>query len=145
MQKLIVVSLLGVLVAGLFVGYLMYRQLGTSTIALDGAPELSVTADGQECGDIGFSVKARALGRWLYTVPKGKTITGAFSVSGAENQDIGFSIWSPTNRAVYFDSDRAHELEFEVVGTVRGDYRFDFDNRHSSFTEKDVSVTLCLA
>jgi len=144
-QKLIVISLLGILVAGVFVSYLMYRQLGTSTVALSGAPELTATADGQQCGDIGFSVKARSLGRWLYKVPKGKTITGTFSVSGGESQDIGFSIWSPTNRVVYFDADRAHELEFEVVGTIRGDYRFDFDNRHSSFTEKDVSVTLCLA
>ncbi len=145
MQKLIVITLFAILAAGASVGYLMYRQLGTATVTLGGAPELAATAGGQQCGDIGFSVKARSLGQWLYNVPKGKTISGTFSVSGNDSQDIGFSIWSPTNRVVQFETDRAHELEFEVVGTVRGNYRFDFDNRHSSFTEKDVTVSLCVA
>ena len=66
-----------------------------------------------------------------------------FTVGGNDRQDIGFSIWSPTNRIVHFGEDRAHELEFEAVGTVRGDYRFDFDNRHSTFTEKKRAVTGC--
>lgn len=63
---------------------------------------------------------------------------------GGKGKDVGFSIWSPTNRVVLFEQDRTHELDFEVVGTIRGDYRFDFDNRHSSFTDKKVTVSLCL-
>lgn len=145
MQKLIVISLLGVLAAGISISYLMYRQLGTGTVSLRGEPELVAAPGGQQCGDIGFSVKARALGQWLYNVPKGKTISGTVTVSGGESQDIGFSISSPVNRVVFSETEYAHERAFEVVGTVRGDYRFDFDNRHSSFTEKDVTVTLCLA
>ncbi len=90
------------------------------------------------CGSIG------SLARSLYNVPKGKTITGAIIVGGNDQQDIGFSIWSPTNRIVHFEEDRAHELEFEVVGTIRGEYRFEFDNRHSAFTEKKFTVTVCV-
>ncbi|MCH8949512.1 MAG: emp24/gp25L/p24 family protein [Chloroflexi bacterium] len=85
-----------------------------------------------------------SLARSLYSVPKGKTITGAIIVRGNDQQDIGFSIWSPTNRIILFEEDRAHELEFEVVGTIRGDYRFEFDNRHSAFTEKKFTVTVCV-
>ena len=145
MQKLIVISLLLVLGAGAAVSFLMYRQIGTDIVTLTGAPELVANGQGQACGDVGFAVKARSLGLWLYNVPKGKTLTGAFTVVGNDQQDIGFSIWSPTNRIVLFEEDRAHELEFEVVGTIRGEYRFEFDNRHSSFTEKKFTVTVCVA
>ena len=145
MQKLIVISLLLVLGAGAAVSFLMYRQIGTDIVTLTGAPELVANGQGQACGDVGFAVKARSMGRWLYNVPKGKTITGAFTVGGNDQQDLGFSIWSPTNRIVLFEADRAHELEFEVIGTIRGEYRFEFDNRHSAFTEKKFIVTVCVA
>ena len=69
---------------------------------------------------------------------------GTVTVEGDEGKDVGFSIWSPTNRIVLFEPDRTHEVDFEVVGTIRGEYRFDFDNRHSSFTDKKVTVFLCL-
>ena len=49
------------------------------------------------------------------------------------------------NWIVLLDEDRAHELEFEVAGTIRGDYRFEFDHRHSAFTEKKLTVTVCAA
>lgn len=145
MQKVTVIALLLVLGAGVGISFLMYRQLGTDTVTLSGTPELVANGQGQACGDVGFAVKARSMGQWLYNVPKGKTLTGAFIVGGNDQQDIGFSIWSPTNRIVHFEEDRAHELEFEVVGTIRGDYRFEFDNRHSAFTEKKLTVTVCVA
>ncbi len=145
MQNLIVITLFLVLAGGAAVSYVMYRQIGTDIVTLNGTPELVSNEQGQACGDVGFAIKARALGRWMYNVPKGKTITGGFTVGGNDQQDVGFSIWSPTNRIVLFEDDRAHELEFEVVGTIRGEYRFEFDNRHSSFTEKKLTVTVCVA
>jgi len=131
--------------SGLLIAFLMYRQLGTESEVLNGTPELVANASGAECGEIAFSVGARSLGQWLFDVPKSKTITGTVIVDGEEGSDVGFSIWSPTNRVVLFEPDRSHEVDFEVVGTIRGAYRFDFDNRHSSFTDKKVTVSLCLA
>jgi hypothetical protein len=61
------------------------------------------------------------------------------------SRSAGKRIWSPTNRAVFFDSERTHETEFVVENTVRGEYRFEIDNRHSTFSGKDVTVALCLA
>ena len=49
------------------------------------------------------------------------------------------------NCIVLLDEDRAHELEFEVAGTIRGDYRFELDSRHSAFTEKKLTITVCAA
>ena len=145
MRNASAIALLLVLGAGVAIGFMMYRQLGTDTVTLSGTPELVENGQGQACGDVGFAVKARALGLWLYNVPKGRTLTGAFTVGGNDRQDLGFSIWSPTNRIVHFEEDRAHALEFEVVGTIRGEYRFEFDNRHSAFTAKKFTVTVCVA
>ena len=145
MQKLIVITMTALLASGLVVAFLLYRQLGTDSEMLSGTPELVANGSGAECGEIAFSVGARSVGNWFFDVPKSKTITGTVSVEGDEGNDVGFSIWSPTNRAVLVEPDRTHEVEFEVVGTIRGEYRFDFDNRHSSFTDKQVTVSLCLA
>lgn len=145
MGKLAVVVLLVFLAAGGAVVYVMYRQLGSDTVILEASPELIRNEQGALCADVQFDVGARSLGRWLFRVEKGQTISGVVSVAGDAQSDIGFGIWSPTNRVVVFNPRRAHEYEFEVPGTIRGDYRFDFDNRHSSFGGKQVSVSLCLA
>ncbi len=144
MNKLIILAFVVVLGAGLAIGVMMYRQLGTVEVTLTGTPVLVANSTGAECGEIRFQVKARSIGEWSFNVPKGKTITGTVTVGGSEAKDIGVSIWSPTNRIVVFIPERDHELEFEVVGTVRGDYKFDFDNRHSAFTDKNLTVSLCL-
>ena len=144
MQKFAVLMLTVLLASGLLIAFLMYRQLGTESVTLTGTPELVATGNGSECGEISFSVGARSIGKWFFNVPKSKTITGTVTVGGDASRDVGFSIWSPSNRVVLFEQDRTHELDFEVVGTIRGEYRFDFDNRHSSFTDKKVTVSLCL-
>lgn len=144
MNKLVILAFLVVLGSGLAIAVMMYRQLGTVSMTLSGTPVLVTNSTGAECGEITFKVKARSIGEWSFNVPKGKTITGTVTVGGDEAKDIGVSIWSPTNRIVVFIPERDHELDFEVVGTIRGEYKFDFDNRHSAFTDKQLRVSLCL-
>ncbi len=145
MQKLIILTMSVLLAAGLGISYLMYRQLGTASEILSGTPELVSNGSGSDCGEISFSIGARSIAKWFFGVPKAKTITGTVTVGGDASKDVGLSIWSPVNRVVLFVPDRSHEMDFEVVGTIRGEYRFDFDNRHSSFTDKKVTVALCVA
>ena len=144
MQKLIILTLTVLLASGLVISYMMYRQLGTATGTLTGTPELVSNGSGAECGEVDFSIKARSFASWFFEVPKAKTITGTMTVGGDSSKDIGMSIWSPTNRVVLHGPERTHELDFEVVGTIRGEYRFDFDNRHSAFADKRVTMYLCL-
>ena len=144
MNRLAILAFVVLLGAGVAIGVMMYRQLGTVNLTLTGTPQLVVNSAGAECGEVAFEVQARSIGEWHYNVPKGKTITGTVTVGGDETKDIGVTIWSPTNRIVVFIPDRGHQVEFEVVGTIRGEYRFDFDNRHSAFTEKKLTVSLCL-
>ncbi len=144
MQKLMTLTLLVLLASGLVISYLMYRQLGTDSQTLTGTPELVSNGSGAECGEVDFSIGARAVASWYFEVPKAKTITGTMTVGGDRSKDIRLSIWSPTNRIVLIEPERMHELDFEVPGTIRGQYRFDFDNRHSSFTDKHVTMYLCL-
>ena len=145
MNKLVILAFAVVLGSGLLIGLLMYRQLGTESSTLTGTPELVANGSGSQCGEVAFEVGARSLGQWYYNLPKGKTLTGTVTVGGNDAYDVGFGIWSPTNRIVVIEPHRAHKIDFEVVGTIRGEYRFDFDNRHSSFTDKQVTVALCLA
>ena len=144
MDRLAILAFVVVLGAGLAIGVMMYRQLGTVEVMLTGTPVLVADSTGTECGEITFQIKARSKGEWFFNVPKGKTIRGTVTVGGSEAKDIGVTIWSPTNRIVLFIPERDHELDFEVVGTIRGDYKFDFDNRHSAFTDKNLTVSLCL-
>lgn len=144
MQKLIATMIAALLLSGLVVAFIMYKQLGTDTVTLAASPDLEPTADG-DCGSVDLSIGARTLGQWYFEVPKAKTITGTVVVNGGESSDVGFSIWSPTNRVVVFNSTRTHETDFTVEQTIHGQYRFEFDNRHSTFTSKDVTVDLCVA
>lgn len=143
MPRAAIVVLAVVVGAGLAISYLMYRQLGTETVMLKASPQFERTEQGALCGDVGFVVGARSRGRWLLGVEKGLTLSGVVAVDGNENLDIGFSIWSPTNRVVLSYSERAQRHEFEVAHTIRGEYRFEFDNRHSAFTDKRVKVSIC--
>lgn len=145
MDKLVILAFAVVLGSGLTIGVLMYRQLGTESSTLTGTPELVANESGAQCGKIAFNVGARSLAQWYYNLPKGKTLTGTVTVGGNAAYDVGFGIWSPTNRIVMIERERAHEIDFKVVGTIRGEYRFDFDNRHSAFTDKRITLSLCLA
>lgn len=145
MNKLVILAFATVLGAGLLIGFMMYRQLGTDSLTLSGTPELVENGSGSRCGEVVFDIRARSIGQWYFKVPKGSTLTGTMTVAGNRTYDVGFGIWSPTNRIVVIEPHRKHQVDFEVVGTIRGEYRFDFDNRHSSFTDKRVKVEVCLA
>lgn len=145
MRNMAVLALAVVLSVGLAMSYIMYRQLGTGTITLEASPRLERNGEGALCGDVDFVVAARRLGRWMLRTEKGQTISGVVAVDGGDDLDIGLSIWAPTNRRVFYEPERLHRQEFEVAATIRGDYRFEFDNRHSTFMQKRVRVSLCLA
>lgn len=145
MNKLAILAFAAVLGSALTIGVVMYRQLGSDSLTLTGTPELVANGSGSQCGQIAFDIGARSVGQWYFEVPKGSTLTGTVTVGGDESKDVGLRIWSPVNRIVLLEPDRKHVVDFEVVGTIRGAYRFDFDNRHSSFTDKQVTVALCLA
>ena len=138
-------SMLVVLAVGITFGYLMYRQLGDGTVALEATPEFKMTESGARCGEVDLVVAARTLGRWDVVLGDGQNVSGWVAVNGGDEVDIGFRVWSPSNRLVFFAPERAHRQEFELLSTIRGAYGFEFDNRHSSFTDKRVTVSLCLA
>lgn len=144
MGKMAALLLAVVLVSTIGIAYVMYKQLGTGTTVLSGTPALAANGEGAECGEVGFDVGARTLGRWLFEVEKAQTITGEMVVGGNEDQDVGFSVWSPSNRVVVFDPARQHSTAFEIDHSVRGSYRFEFDNRHSTFADKHVTVSICV-
>ena len=144
MRDLGILVLVIVLGSGLTLGYLMYRQLDNGTATLEASLTLERNAEGALCGDVELVVDARTLGRWFLPVEDGQTVVGMVAVQGDEAADIGVRIWSPTNRVVMSGPKRAHEQEFELDSTIRGDYRFEFDNRHSSFSSKELKVSLCV-
>lgn len=144
MRSIVMLAIAVVMGAGLGISYLIYRQLDTSTVALEASPQFERNEQGVLCGEVDFVVEARSLGRWLLPVEKAQTISGVVAVDGGQHLDIGFRILSPNNRLVLFHSERAQRHEFEVARTIRGDYQFEFDNRHSTLTEKQLTVSICL-
>lgn len=145
MRLMAILALMLVLGAGLGIAYVAYRQMKTDTMTLDGSPQFVQNGDGQLCADVDLLVEARTLGRWLLPVEEGRTITGVVAVQGDERVDIGLRILSPTNRLTLMETERKHRHEFQVVAPIRGAYTFEFDNRHSTFTEKQLTVSICLA
>ena len=138
---LILLSILGL---GLGLSYSMYRQLGTAVVSLNAAPEYVQNEAGNLCADVDLSVKARSLGRWPLLLEDGQNFAGVATVQGGATSDIGLRIISPTNRVVVFTPQRQHEYEFAVTSAIRGEYTFELDNRHSTFTGKQVTISVCL-
>ena len=137
--------LFAVLGVGVSFGYYMYRQLGTGTVTLSATPEFAPTADGSLCSSVDLTLSARSLSRWPLLMEDGQNLSGSFAVKGGPGTDIGFSIWSPTNRVVHLEPKRIHGGEFELLSTIRGEYDFEFDNRHSTFTGKHIELELCVS
>ncbi len=142
LAMLLVVVALG---AGAGMVYLMYRTLDTNTVVLSASPQFEQSGEAGLCGEVDLQIGARSVGRWLLAMEAGQTMSGVVAVQGNESSDIGFRIWSPSNRLVLFEPRRTHRQEFEVGPTIRGEYRFEFDNRHSAFTGKQVKVSICLS
>ena len=139
-----IVTMLVVIFAGVAVSYLVYKQLDTKMVDLPAAIELEGSEDGGRCGDVDFIVGARTVGLWPLRVEKGQTISGVVTVDGRADLDVGLRIKSPSNRLVFREVKRLHRQEFELTGTIRGEYLFEFDNRHSALTEKHIMVSVCV-
>ena len=144
MQAVGIVTLLLVILGGVAVSYLVYKQLDTKIVDLPAAIELEGTEDRGRCGDVDFVVGARTVGRWPLRVEKGQTISGVVAVDGAKDLDVGLRIKSPSNRLVFREVKRQHRQEFELTGTIRGEYLFEFDNTHSALTQKHIVVSVCI-
>ena len=144
MQVVGIITMVVVIIAGVAVSYLVYKQLDTKIVDLPAAIELEGTEDRGRCGDVDFVLAARTVGRWPLRVEKGQTISGVVAVDGREDLDVGLRIKSPSNRLVFREVKREHRQEFELTRTIRGEYLFEFDNRHSALTEKHIVVSVCV-
>lgn len=142
-MRLVLLSVLVLLLAAAAVaGYFVYRQVDTRTVTL--AAALDVPA-GASCGSAQLTVGERTLGRWSLALAEGQGAAVSVSVGGRELNDIGLRIWSPNNRIVYAARDRFHAIQFTLAADVRGDYTFEIDNRHSTFTAKQIAVSVCFS
>ena len=145
MRLLIVIAALLVLGVGLGMSYVLFRQIGTDVMTIEAAAEFTPNGQGERCATVKLAVEPRMMARWPLAVGDGESFAGAATVQGQKHMDIGLTILSPGNRLVLFDPQRKHEHEFSVTSTIRGDYIFELDNRHSTFTSKHVTISVCLA
>lgn len=145
MRFILMVALLLVLASGVAASYLVYRQMDTKTVRLDAPPHLQQVEGAGLCGAAEFVLKPRAVGEWVLTLQKGQTVTGFVTVEGREDADVGLRIYSPSNRLVFHDAERSPRPSFQVPALIRGDYLFEFDNRHSLLTDKQVTVAVCVS
>ena len=136
--------LLAVLAAAVAAAYIGYRQLETKRVLLV-APPASAASNSDSCNSMEFVLDARTVGDWFLLVEEGRTLSGAVTIAGGETADIGLRIFSPHNRLVFYTPQRSHHPEFALQADVRGEYRFEFDNRHSIFGKKQLDVSICLA
>jgi hypothetical protein len=132
-----------ILAGGIAASYVIYRLLETETVAIEASAQWQDMADGSRCMTAAFKVDARTLGVWYLSSPEEASVSGTVSVAGSGDEDVGLRIYSPANRNVYRSLQRMHEGSFQYEASVRGDYRFEIDNRHSSFASKDVTLSLC--
>lgn len=139
----LIVALIVVLAAGAGASYLVFRQLESETVVIEATPEFVRAENGALCGQVEFILEPRKLGYWWLRVAEDATISGAIAIAGNESLDIGLRIYDPANRLVLIQDERQHVLLFELPADIRGDYRFEFDNRHSIFADKELTVSVC--
>ena len=144
MRAMAILVLAAVLGAGLGISYLVYRQLETKAVMLEATPQLARDERGALCGNVDLVLESRTLGRWRLRVEEGQAVSGVVAVDGEERLDVGVRIPSPNNRLVFFEAERQHRQPFELSETIRGDYTFELDNRHSVLTDKRVRVSVCV-
>jgi hypothetical protein len=145
MRLFAIATVLFLVVVGAAISFVVYRQLETKTALIEAPVALAATEAGSRCGTVAFAVEPRTLGVWYFPAGEGQTISGFFAVEGDEARDVGFRVISPQNRFVADDVERSHVRAFELDAAVRGDYRFEFDNRHSMFTAKRIGLAVCLS
>jgi hypothetical protein len=136
--------LFGIVAAvGVSLAYIAYRHADTSTVLLDGAPLVAAAANGEMCGDQYLIVDERTLGQWYLELPENAQVALTVTAGADASHDIGLSVWSPSNKMVWVAEYRAHVHQVELTAELRGGYRFDFDNRHSTFTAKALDGAFC--
>ena len=145
MRVIGILLLLAALGAALGISYLIYRQQELKSVTIEASAQLQPNGQGALCGNVQFQLDARTLGRWRLPVNEGQTVSGVVAVAGSADEDVGLRVWTPHNRVVLNRPERQHEQQFELVARVGGEYLFEFDNRHSSFAHKDVTVSVCVS
>jgi hypothetical protein len=130
---------------GLGIGYFVYQQQQTKTVVIAAQAALAPTATGAQCGSVQFEVGPRTLGVWSFPAHDDTTVTGTLAIGGDSGQDVLFKIYTPHNRLVLGQAKRVHEQPFDLGQTVGGNYRFEFDNRHSTLTDKHVTLQVCVS
>jgi hypothetical protein len=143
MRFLAALVLLFILAGGVAASYVIYRLIETQTVRIEASAPWQDMADGSRCMTAAFEVGSRTLGVWYLSSPEDVNVFGTVSVAGSGDEDVGLRIYSPANRNVYRAQQRMHEGSFQFEAQVRGDYRYEIDNRHSSFAKKDVTLSVC--
>lgn len=133
----------GLLVGGGILAYFLYGQLRTEIIPIVTEAHAYAGPDGASCETMAFNLERRQMGRMSVMAEKGQSIVGRFVVHGGLNGDVAFRVYAPHSRMV-MDEGRNQELDFNIPARIRGEYVFEFDNRFSMLTEKDVELTYCL-
>jgi len=143
MRVVAMLVLLLVLAGGIGASYVIYRLMETKTVALAAGAAWVNQPDGSRCLIARFDIESRTNGVWYLDAPEDVSVSGTVAVIGSADEDVGLRVYSPVNRAVYRTQGRTHEASFQFVAEVRGDYRFEIDNRHSAFAAKDVTLSAC--
>lgn len=135
--------LLGLIIAGAAMSYVLYGELHSETVAIEAAAQPVAGADGATCEALVFDLGSRRRGKLYVRAEEGQSIDGRFVVRGPSERDIILQVYSPHNRIVLPGS-RRHELDFSIPAVLWGDYLFEFDNRFSVLTGKTIELTYCL-
>lgn len=145
MRLIFFAAAIALLASGAGASYVVFKQLDTKTAVIEAAPQFEPADDGSLCGSVAFILEPRTLAYWWLSAEKGTRISGVASVAGNEGLDIGLRVYSPSNELLLADPERDHTPRFDLPAEIRGDYRFEFDNRHSVFTDKKITLSVCMA
>lgn len=143
MRLIFFAAAIALLASGAGASYVVFKQLDTKTAVIEAAPQFALAEDGSLCGSVTFILEPRTLGYWWLNAEKGTRMSGVATVVGNESLDIGLRVYSPSNRLLLADPERHHAPRFDLPAEIRGEYRFEFDNRHSVFTDKEITVSVC--
>ena len=145
MRLPVTVMLISLIGTGFVVSYLIFRQMETKTVVFAEEVELERAPKGAMCGDVKLVVGGRTLGQWSLLIEEGDVLSGVVAVEGIGALDVLLNITSPNNDLIYWGRSPEHRQTFEVKDTIRGEYLFEFDNRHSALTSKTVIVSVCVS
>lgn len=123
--------------------YALYGELHSETVTIEAAPQVIVSPDGAHCEAMVFKLESRRQGELYVRAEEGQFIDGRVGVQGPAERDVIVRVYSPHNRVV-LPGRKQHDLDFSIPAVIRGDYLFQFDNRHSILTDKTIEFSYCL-